>query len=169
MSDFTNYWNALTFAIKRYGKLQRKNSKLPYIIHPIRVATILRAAGYSEYIHEDLLIATIFHDLVEDTPTTLEEIEEKFGPKVTLIVKEVSKPNDKSKNDWLKNFGLFSAEAKILKMADRIDNLMEMEGWTIERQKAYANQAKIILEQCGDTDAFLSKKLKEIISLYLID
>ena len=167
MKDFTNYWNALTFAIKRYGKLKRKNSHLPYIIHPIRVATILRAAGYSEYDHEDLLIAAIFHDLVEDTPTPLEEIEQKFGSKIALIVKEVSKPSDKPKDEWLKNFGNFSKEAQILKMADRIDNLMEMEGWAIERQHLYAKQAKIILQQCGNSNTALSTKLEETISYHL--
>ena len=169
MSDFTNYRNALNFAIKGYGTLKRKNSNLPYIIHPVRIASILRAAGYSEFQHEELFIAALFHDLVEDTNTTLEEIEIEFGSKVALIVHEVSKPEDKSKKEWLNSFGKFSTEAKILKMADRIDNLMEMEGWSIERQKAYARQAKIILEQCGDSNVYLSKKLEETISFYLND
>jgi guanosine-3',5'-bis(diphosphate) 3'-pyrophosphohydrolase len=167
MSDFTNYWNALTFAVERYGNLKRKLSKLPYIIHPIRVATILRATGYSEYEHEELMIATIFHDLVEDTATKLEEIEDLFGSKVALIVKEVSKPNDKSKDEWLKNFGNFSSEAKILKMADRIDNLIDMEGWSKDQQRYYSKQAKIILEQCGKENKYLANKMDEIISYYL--
>jgi len=166
MRDFSNYWKALTYAVEKYGDLTRKFSDLPYIIHPVRITAILRAGGYSEYEHEDLFIATLFHDLVEDTPTKLEEIEQVFGSKIASIVNEVSKPDNKSKDEWLEDFDQFSAEARILKMADRIDNLLDMRDWSSDYQKVYAKQAKIILKKCREADENLAKKLEEIISSF---
>ncbi len=164
MNKFSKYWKALTYAVEKYDKLKRKSSKIPYIIHPLRITLILRAVGYSEFNEEDLMIAAIFHDLIEDTEIKSAEIKEKFGEKVALIVEELSKPEDKDKEDWLKNFGRASKEAKVIKMADRIDNLMEMETWSLERKKTYAKQGKIILNKCGDSNEQLAQILKEKIS-----
>ena len=166
MSDFSNYWNALSYAIIHYGE-NKRFSGVPYIIHPIRVAAILRAAGFSQKDHEELLIAAIFHDLVEDTETTLDEIRDLFGNKVASIVDEVSKPKKKNKDEWLKEFSNHSEEAKVLKMADRIDNLMDMKAWSIEKQKTYANQGKIIIEKCSSSNNFLAKKLNDLIQIIL--
>ena len=171
MKDFSNYWNALTFAFTKYGSLKRKGNDLPYIIHPIRIISILRAVGFSEFEHDDLMIAALFHDLCEDTNTKLEEIDMLFGERVSSIVNELTKPEDvkgHKKDQWLENFKNRSRESKIIKIADRIDNLMEMvNDWTLEKQKQYANQAKIILESCKDSNQELVNKLEEVIKKIL--
>jgi len=66
MKNFSNYWKALTFAVEKYGGLTRKNMKTPYIVHPLRVVSILRSAGYSEFEDEDLMISALLHDLIEE-------------------------------------------------------------------------------------------------------
>jgi len=171
MKDFSNYWNALSFAFEKYGNLTRKSKEIPYIIHPIRITSILRAVGFDEFENEDLMIAALFHDLVEDTDTKLNEIENKFGEKVALIVAELTKPegaNGRKKDQWLENFINDSEEARIIKMADRIDNLLEMvDDWTIEKQISYVEQAKIILKSCGDSNKQLAKKLEALINSLL--
>jgi len=165
MMDFQEYWKALTYAVLKYEPLKRKFSKIPYVVHPLRVAMILKAAGFNEFINSDLMIAALLHDLIEDTNITLEEIEKEFNAKVAMIVKELSKPEQANKEEWLKNLKSVSNEAKIIKMADRIDNLMDMnnDNFTSEKLKSYAEQGRIILETCGDTHSELAGKLKEII------
>ena len=167
MKEFSNYWNAISFAFIKYGKLTRKMNDIPYVIHPIRITTILHAAGFTEFDHEDLMIAALYHDLLEDTDITLKEIEDLFGKKVGEIIVELTKPEGtkgRKKDEWLKKFVNSSNNAKIIKLADRIDNLMDMRDvWDAEKQKSYADQAKIILKSCGDANKQLAHKLDSLI------
>lgn len=73
---------ALCFATERHSGQKRKTSDIPYILHPIEVATIV--ATMSE--DEELLSAALLHDTVEDTDTTIKEIKKKFGKRVALLV-----------------------------------------------------------------------------------
>ena len=165
MKEYLKYWKALTYATQNHGLKLRKDGKTPYIVHPLRITAILRAAGFSEYKDEDLMIAALFHDLVEDTDVSLDDIINYFGEKISLIVGELSKPKNGSKEDWLKIFNKFSKEAQIIKMADRIDNLMDMNIaiWSNEKKKSYAEQAKIILEKCGKVNSELALQLEKVI------
>ncbi len=168
MKEFSNYWSAISFAFIKYGKLKRKMKDIPYVIHPIRITTILHAAGFNEFDHEDLMIAALCHDLLEDTETTLKEVEDLFGKKVGKFVVELTKPKGtkgRKKDEWLEKFVNSSKDAKIIKLADRIDNLMDMRGvWSEEKQISYASQAKIILKSCGDANKQLANKLNETIN-----
>lgn len=169
MREFENLWEGLNFAFLKYDSLKRKSKDLPYVIHPIRVTMILRAAGFSEFKDKNLFLAALFHDLLEDTDLTFEELRAKFGDDVALIVKELSKPDNMSKTDWLSSFITASKRAKIIKMADRIDNLMDMADtkWNNEKQKLYAEQGLIILDTCGGANSRLAHKLEEVIEQIL--
>jgi len=169
MREFENLWEGLNFAFLKYDSLKRKSKDLPYVIHPIRVTMILRAAGFSEFKDKNLFLAALFHDLLEDTDLTFEELRAKFGDEVALIVKELSKPDNMSKTDWLSSFITASKRAKIIKMADRIDNLMDMADtkWNNEKQKLYAEQGLIILDTCGGANSRLAHKLEEVIEQIL--
>ena len=71
----------------------RKYSGLPYIIHPIEVATIVEEAGGTD----DMIAAALLHDVIEDTDFTYEDIAEKVSPEVADLVQgmtEASKPED---------------------------------------------------------------------------
>jgi len=165
MNDISRYWNALTFTFSCHGEQKRYSANIPYVIHPIRLTLILRSNGFSEFEHEDLMIAALCHDLIEDTKTTFEEISKKFGENVAKIVNELSKPNDKSKDEWIKSSDKVSKEAKIIKMADRIDNLMDMPSstWTREKRIQYARQGELILNYCGKANLKLSELLNKTI------
>lgn len=163
MRPFSNYWKALNFALKNYGNLKRKSGNIHYFIHPLRITLILRAAGFSEFENEDLMIAALFHDLVEDTDISLRKIEDEFGKNVASIVSEVTIPFKADKGKYLKELKNSSIEAKIIKLADRIDNLIDTPTsfWSKDKQKSYAEQAKIILESCGDASSKLAVRLKQ--------
>ena len=171
MREFDPIWEAINFAFIKYGSLKRKSGDIPYVIHPIRVAMILRAADFSEFKDRNLMLASLFHDLLEDTNLTFEDLKAEFGTEIASIVKEVSKPENISKEEWLRTFDTTSKEAKLIKLADRIDNLMDMKlpEWTVEKQKNYAEQGLIILETCGKASPKLANKLKKLIDKILND
>ena len=169
MREFLNLWKALTYAFAKYGNNKRISGKVPYVIHPIRVTMILRAAGFSEFKNTNLIIAALFHDLLEDTDLSFEDLKQEYGDQVASIVKELSKPEGCNKEDWLNSFDSASKEARIIKIADRIDNLLDMKStdWSVERQKKYAKQGLIILEKCGEVNPELAIKLEETIDQVL--
>jgi guanosine-3',5'-bis(diphosphate) 3'-pyrophosphohydrolase len=171
MKEFEIIWEAINYAFIKYGNVKRKLGDIPYIIHPIRVTMILRAAGFSEFKDSNLMLAALFHDLLEDTNLSFEDLKAEFGIEVASIVKELSKPENTSKDEWLRTFGTASKESKLIKMADRIDNLKDMKlpDWSVEKQKKYAEQGLIILETCRDANSSLAKRLNKLIDKILND
>ena len=118
---------AKRFAEEAHEGQFRKVGNIPYVTHPIRVAALLDKFGASE----ELVCAAYLHDVVEDTPIEIEEIEKEFGKRVTELVQ--SHTEDKSKTwkerkqhtiDILKTA---ESEVKQLIVADRFDNLLSLE------------------------------------------
>lgn len=73
---------ALRFAIEKHSGQTRKFSNVPYILHPMEAAGIVGTMTDDRIV----LAAAVLHDTVEDTDTTLEELEERFGRQVALLV-----------------------------------------------------------------------------------
>lgn len=118
---------AKNFATKAHKGQQRKNAQIPYITHPIRVAERLESIQASD----ELICAAYLHDVVEDTPYEIEDIEHQFGPRVADLV--AAHTEDKSKSwqerkqhtiDIIKSAEI---EVKYLIVADRLDNLLDLE------------------------------------------
>ena len=84
-------FQAIEFATKAHRGQRRKALGVPYIYHPLTVAKILIEQGCSE----ELVVAGVLHDTVEDTPVTLDDIQVEFGERVAYLVESVSEP-DKS-------------------------------------------------------------------------
>ena len=74
--------NAIIFATKAHSGMVRKFSPAPYILHPLEAMTI--AGTMTD--DAEILAAAVLHDTVEDTPVTLQEIEENFGSRVAELV-----------------------------------------------------------------------------------
>lgn len=74
--------DALRFAASAHEGMTRKGGDTPFILHPMEVAAI--AATIST--DPEILAAALLHDVVEDTPHTLEELEALFGPRVAALV-----------------------------------------------------------------------------------
>lgn len=73
---------ALCFAIEKHGGQTRKASNTPYILHPLEVTAIVGTMTDDP----ETLAAAALHDTVEDAGVTLEEIAERFGRRVALLV-----------------------------------------------------------------------------------
>ena len=87
--------DAGTYAEKAHMGQVRKYTGEPYIVHPSAVAELLRL-NYKDTT-EEMYMAALLHDTVEDTDATHEEIARFFGDKVSELVRgltDVSKPED---------------------------------------------------------------------------
>lgn len=76
----------IDFIIEAHEGQFRKSGE-PYSVHPILVATI--TSTFSK--DEDVIATALLHDVVEDTPFTLEFVEEKWGKNVSNMVKGLKK------------------------------------------------------------------------------
>lgn len=98
---------------------QERVGGAPYLVHPVEVVAILRDHG----IHDpDTLAAAWLHDVVEDTPCELPEIEGQFGPRVADIVDRLTKRPGQPKEDYYARVWADSSAATV-KLADRLSNL----------------------------------------------
>lgn len=111
------YQRALDFATEKHMG-QFRIGGLPYITHPVSVAEILRDSGYGI----DYQIAGLFHDLLEDTDATEQEILELGGAEVLEAVKLLTKQKGYNMEEYV---GLIrgNAMAFAVKGADRLHNL----------------------------------------------
>src|SRR3990172_5090651 len=89
----------------------------PYIVHPLRVMLRLHDEGA----HEDLLVAAILHDVVEDTNVTLDQVATTFGEDVEVIVDAVSR-RDETYMEFIARIKASGPDAIALKLADIADN-----------------------------------------------
>lgn len=119
----------------------RKNSNDPYIVHPERVAKMVAKHGGSE----DMICAAWLHDVKEDAPQFMSEVYNNFSSNIINLIDELSKPEGVDKLKWIEDFKYASREAVIIKMADRIDNLLDVESMGKKWLKKYLIQTEAIL------------------------
>lgn len=119
---------AIQVSAKAHHKQKRKGTDIPYIIHPFSVMLIASEATNDE----DILIACLFHDILEDVPEEYSEQQmyQDFGQRVVGIVQGVTK--DSSIADWRVRSEAYlyqlefkaSDESVLVSAADKIHNMM---------------------------------------------
>lgn len=140
--------DALALAVERHAGQTRKGRAEPYAVHPVRTALILRELA--EQKSAVMMCAALLHDLVEDTATTLDEIEDRFGPQVADLVRALTfPPRKEGESKHARNLRYFEhlrwegRDAQIAKSADRLDNVLTMEGaFTPERAAEYLRETR---------------------------
>lgn len=117
MIDYCRYEKALEYAAKKHEG-QFRIGGIPYIVHPVVVAEIVKEKGGDT---DDVIVA-LFHDLLEDTDATEEEILQFGSEKVLHSVKLLTKQKNYVMSDYVA--GIKSDRtACLVKGADRLHNL----------------------------------------------
>ena len=132
-------------------KEQRRKSGEAYIFHPIAVAKIVA----SEIgLGATSIAAALLHDVVEDTPTTIQDIERLFNPKVAQIVEGLTKislvQKDLNVSMQAENFRKMiltlndDVRVILIKLADRLHNMQTMESMQEDKQTKIASETLYI-------------------------
>ncbi|MFA5933944.1 MAG: RelA/SpoT family protein, partial [Candidatus Paceibacterota bacterium] len=133
---------AYEFAKKAHGK-QERNSGEPYFIHVFAVGKILARFGMDVH----TIAAGLLHDTLEDTDTSEETLEKEFGKDIVFLVKGVTKLGKLKYRgrerhvESLRKFFIAMAEdlrVLIIKLADRLHNVMTLEHVREDKQKRIA-------------------------------
>lgn len=138
---------ALAFARARHADQTRRGSDTPYWVHLVRVALALVRWGETD---PTLLQAALLHDIVEDTPTTLAEVEAGFGPEVASLVEWLTWPSRRGESErsyYARVHASAPAPARVLKIADRADNLRSQLALLMRSGPGHAAWARRYLER----------------------
>jgi (p)ppGpp synthase/HD superfamily hydrolase len=117
--------DAVAFAAAAHAGQLRKYGGRPYIEHPLAVARMT-----SRFVHdEDMLLAAVLHDTVEDTPVTVDDVARAFGAPVAALVAhltDVSRPSDGNRATRKQcdrvHTAAASPRAKTVKLMDLVHN-----------------------------------------------
>lgn len=147
MNNIFKIGEAVRLAIQTHEvdqKQKRKGKDIPYITHPVIVGLILANAGASE----DVVIAGILHDTIEDSipekKVTRETLASQFGEEVAALVESVSEsdkslPWEERKKEALEHIKTFSKGSLLVKSADIIQNVSELrDDYAKEGEKVFA-------------------------------
>jgi guanosine-3',5'-bis(diphosphate) 3'-pyrophosphohydrolase len=169
-SDLALTVKALAFSARKHRDQRRKDPECsPYVNHPIDLLNILvNEAGIED---PEILAAALLHDTIEDTKTTLDEVEMEFGLVIAGLVMEVtdnkSLPKLKRKAMQIDHAPHLSTKAKLIKLADKIANLRDIHrsppvGWGITRRQSYFDWAKEVIDGLRGAHSRLEQLFDEI-------
>ena len=129
---------------------QVRHSGEPYLIHPLAVADFLADMKLDAV----AIAAGLLHDVVEDTLTTIERIQELFGPEVAHVVEGVTKisaiPFSSSEERQAENFRKMllamvdDIRVILVKLADRLHNMRTLNHLSEERRNKIAQETRDI-------------------------
>jgi len=148
--DLERIRQAYEYAYRAHEKQTRKTGE-PYILHPIAVARI---------VNEELglgtnpIIASLLHDVVEDTPCTTEEIKELFGEDIAFLVDGLTKEKMEQYElsmqvDNIRKMLMtiqYDIRALLIKLADRLHNMRTLAEMPLHKQ----------MKITGETDFFFA-------------
>lgn len=170
------YQKAIIFAAQKHTDINQliPGSNLPYVVHLSNVAMeILIAAHNSDKFDSEFAIqVALLHDVLEDTETTTEELENEFGTEIAKAVLALTKnsqiPKEDRMEDSINRIKESPKEVWAVKLADRITNLQPPpKHWNIEKIRAYQKQAVDIYNSLKDGNEYLAERLLVKTSEYL--
>ena len=149
--------HALDYSINAHKHQFRKSGE-PYIIHPILVASIVSSITSDE----SMAIAALLHDVVEDTSTTIEEIESLFGKDVAHLVEGLTKIDNIRDKELIPSSSdeklivsalsfrkmlLASIEdvrVLVVKLCDRLHNMLTLDALASHKQIRIAEETLVV-------------------------
>ncbi len=149
--------DAVNFAKKHHIGQFRKSGE-PYIVHPICVACIVTKFGGDE----QMVVAALLHDTVEDTTCELEEIRKKFGKDVESLVEGLTKiieirdekllpsTSDERLVSSALSFrkmllaSISDVRVLVIKLCDRLHNMMTLASLNESKQKRISEETLVV-------------------------
>lgn len=119
-----NIFDAIEFAARAHAGQYRKGTRIPYIVHPLAVARIL----IEQNAPDDVIVAAVLHDVVEDTATSLDAVRGAFGDDIARLVQGMSEPNradtwENRKQHTMEYLETAPEGVLLIKVADQLDNI----------------------------------------------
>ena len=132
---------AVQFAVRHHGD-QTRPTGAPYAEHLLEALEVLvRGAGVTE---PEILQAAVLHDVVEDTPCSLDDVRLAFGGRVAELVGWVTKPEPAAgvdrkaaKEAYLSRLQDAPDDAVQVKLADRVSNVQTLRNLRLPKQRQY--------------------------------
>jgi guanosine-3',5'-bis(diphosphate) 3'-pyrophosphohydrolase len=135
---------------------QRRKDDRAFIAHPVHVARLLAAHGYGE----EVVAAALLHDVVEDTPVTLDEIREHFGPEVARLVACVTEdpalPVGERKLAYREGLRRSPQAARAICAADKVCNASDL------REAASTGDEEVLARFSGGLEAQVQRLTAEL-------
>ncbi|MBQ8300228.1 MAG: bifunctional (p)ppGpp synthetase/guanosine-3',5'-bis(diphosphate) 3'-pyrophosphohydrolase [Clostridia bacterium] len=160
----------------RYHEEQKRKSGEPYIVHPLEVAYIVSTLE----LDDNAICAALLHDVVEDTPATLEDMKKEFNEEIAVLVDGVTKLGkiasyiDKEEEQVENYRKFFLAMAKdirvvMIKLADRLHNMRTLKHLSDDRKTAIAKETRQLYAPLANRLGIYSIKweLEDLSLLYL--
>jgi (p)ppGpp synthase/HD superfamily hydrolase len=122
------FLQAFNFAAEKHAGQMRKASTIPYVAHLMGVSSLVLEFGGDE----DLAIAALLHDVVEDCggAPMLEEVRRRFGPKVAKIVDGCTDSDTYPRPPWrqrkeayIQHLRIADADTRLVSAADKLNNV----------------------------------------------
>jgi len=161
---------AARFAAEKHAAQKRKGiAAEPYVNHLLEVAELIAASANT--LDTDLVAAGLLHDTIEDTATTAEELEQRFGADMAALVLEVtddkSLPREMRKTLQVQNAPHKSRRAQVIKLADKISNLRSIlhsppADWSAERKREYFAWARAVVDALSAPNPLLKTEFDRV-------
>jgi GTP pyrophosphokinase len=149
--------SAIHFA-EEYHRYQFRKSGEPYIVHPICVASIVSAYGGDE----EMIIAALLHDVIEDTTCELDEIISKFGKPIADLVQGLTKIIEIRDEELLPSnsdekliasalsfrkmllASIDDVRVLVIKLCDRLHNMLTLSALSTNKQKRISEETLVV-------------------------
>jgi guanosine-3',5'-bis(diphosphate) 3'-pyrophosphohydrolase len=143
-ADYRRVLEAASLAARAHEGQLRKDHVTPYVSHPFRVCLVVRDRfGFDD---PRLLITALLHDVIEDTTTDFDDIEEQYGHEIATWVSYLSKdkrlPDHERELAYIKGLQEAPWQVQVCKLADVFDNLMDATHLSADRQARSVKRAE---------------------------
>jgi|GEM_PF-451036 len=172
--EVLSLFNAIDFAAEKHRLQMRKNKdKTPYISHPLGVA--YNVMHYGDVKEVAVIIGALLHDTVEDTQTTFEEIENRFGKQAVSYVREMTDdrklPSSDRRRLQVVEASKKSKGAAQIHLADKLYNAIELldnppEGWSRIRIDRYYQWIQSVVDRLPEGNDALKTQIHNVINTY---
>ena len=182
---------AYDYARKKHGQQKRKSSDVLYIVHPVRVAILVKESYINQKIPIGdkecrVLEAALLHDVIEDCAkgdvykiqVLSQEIESNFGSTVLRLVHELT--DDKTLKRWRRKVLQYanaknkSNDARRIELADKVDNCRDLQRvpistWTVNKIEGYFTWCYLIRIELGGISPYLESEMDTVCRESFID